>query len=200
MPILFRRTVGSWTATLEARLMHNSASALMRPTSAWMALLSLVAVMGCQRPWGVLFHRHDCAPSGQAASQESPDNANFSLRDYPRFHPVPTQPVFTPRGHFAPSGLGKELAKQKATEPEGSPTELKTLPPQPMAAVPLPPEPTEIDNPVLPAVPSRLNPTSSDQSGWVFRPGIPEAALKKMDPSVELKQDPGAKTQSAKAK
>jgi len=88
-----------------------------------------------------------------------------------RFHPVPTQPVFSRR---TVSGLGLDC--MCLPSPKTTPAE-SLMPPAPMPpgvepeVIPTPP--AESDAAQSAAVPRRLHPTASGRASWIFPPAQP---------------------------
>jgi hypothetical protein len=118
--------------------------------------------------------------------------AGSDYQVYPRFHPVPVQPVFSSRSGPGPGfGEADELKPSSAAPPVSAP--LPQLPPSPPSpeAIP-PPPPLGADNDADPSAPRRLGMAGSNGPSWVFSPPVPESVLRKMDPVVELKSDPAA--------
>jgi hypothetical protein len=129
------------------------------------------------------------APCGGATTCEGYYN-------HPRFHPVPTQPVFgtpcqslaggpalTPLPDAAPGVPEGTRSPSAPASPQGRP-ELKPLAP------PLPPATKKGDTP-----PQRLALAPPDGSSWIFSPSLPRSAVGLNEPKVEVKSEISAKDQ-----
>lgn len=172
----------------------------------WAAIgcLLLLALAGCRRlatkPCPAP-HRASGAPCdcGSCPSISGPE----ACQVVPRFHPVPTRPVFSPVGQCAAT-LPPPAASRDDQSPAAPPARAvpggRVVPPPPTPeAIPSPP-PAESEKSQDPAAPQRLGTASPGFPSWLFAPPNTVSASRKMDPVVELKTDPSAKgTATAKA-
>jgi hypothetical protein len=128
----------------------------------------------------------------------------FGFQDYPRFHPVPTQPVFAPRtGPMLVGGTAADLGgvdPRPAKVPSSGAAPAAEKPPlRPPEEVPAPPPADGLGRPLDAGAPQRLGAAQTEPPEWLFVPPLHDSALRKVDPSpVELKSDPGSKGAQAK--
>jgi len=122
-----------------------------------------------------------CAPRGRCKAGPKMQDACVDYLNHPRFHPVPTKPVFSPR---EPGSLSPVPTKDALTEPEliAPPAEVPNPSPKvPVAPVPPPEkapiEPGELNQGDQSSVPRRLD-TISGSPSWIFTP----PPLLKLDP------------------
>jgi hypothetical protein len=139
------------------------------------------------------------AARGRGCGSECVGPAGY-CGEQPRFHPVPTEPVFAPRSYavavFPPAAQGEEVPRGPATPlPSGKASSGRVEPvPVPMPAPPL----TESKVPPERAAPQRLDVAANGTSSWVFAPPLPATILRKDEPSVEVKSDPADKAAAQK--
>ena len=119
--------------------------------------------------------------------------------NHPRFHPVPTQPVFGPRTESLAA-----CSNQKGTPdgsapgaPKGVPS--PSVPSSPKSGPELMPLPPTPPNPPTTkrgdAAPERLAVAPADGSSWIFAPSLPPSAVGLTEPKVEVKTELSAKDQ-----
>jgi hypothetical protein len=159
-----------------------------RNWTAGIALLALAAILpACA---GSRLCRHgDCPPPI--------DRRDF---EYPRFHPVPTRPVFSPPGMIEEPSIQEPPPSVPRQNPAGRAVPPRILPEPPNPFEEIPPPSGVQPNGLVPAPPAPQppgggnDPAASAHPGgaqakdaWVFRPSLPESALKGMDPTVEVK-------------
>jgi hypothetical protein len=143
--------------------------------------VALLAAAGCA---------HSGCCGGQVCQPCDPESVGPAgyCGEIPRFHPVPTQPVFAPRAYAVavyPQPAGAEVLPPglETPTPSGKPSSgsgPSTLPP-PLG------EPSK--SPAEPAAPRQLDLTANTSGSWVFAPPLPAAALRNAEPSVEVKSD-----------
>ncbi len=141
-------------------------------------------------------------PTGSAPSATPPAGATLpeGYYNHPRFHPVPTQPVFgSPVGPAAAVMVQPQLPLPDDNPhlmPDRAPTP-PLLPAQPHSPAVSPTVPAPV--PAQPSAertgtPPKLLDTaaSPDASTWLFSPSMPASALQAHEPSVAMKVDTSA--------
>jgi len=148
-------------------------------TVGWLALLGLT---GCAS-------HCSCggAPNGQSCGSECCGPAGY-CGEIPRFHPVPTQPVFAPRSYAA--ALYPQAAGAEAIPPgPATPLPAEKMPSASMSR-PIPASPgVESKSSTHPAAPRQLEPSAVGGGSWVFSAPLPPALLRSTEPSVDVKAD-----------
>jgi hypothetical protein len=130
---------------------------------------------------------HRCCACGKAGGPAAEGQAApEGYYNHPRFHPVPTQPVFTPRLDPLAAARPNHVDLQ-----EDDPLSVPNRLPEPAKpeAIPIPPPgPAESGNKGQ-ASPDRLATTSADTSTWLFSPPLPPSAGRGKKPAVEAQSD-----------
>lgn len=137
--------------------------------------------------------RRHC-PEQDCAEQEAATDPPCRDLPYPRFHPVPTQPVFSPRTPeivAARPADGLERVPEQPAIEEDAPQ--KKVPKTPAAEqVPLPePSKTSAGGSAQGSGPAGAG--NASPPSWLFAERIPDALIEKAEPKATVKVDPNAK-------
>ena len=177
-----------------SRVIRNPTKLARLAAAGGMLWLVLSGCACCSRPCGFWDRWPDegnspdaaCKPGASAGGPTLPDG----YYNHPRFHPVPTQPVFTPR--IEPLVTSQpELPSGPENVPPGVPNRLPpAIVPEPIPApAPLPPVPSSNTS----GPPSgRVAASSADAGSWLFSPATQQSASRHKEPSVELTSDSSA--------
>ena len=134
---------------------------------------------------GCCCHSRCCRNERPQQTEESVEAAPLEMMgtDYPRFHPVPTRPVFAPQGiEMAPETIEPQAMAPETASPQTPPP--RSLPPQATAPTESESPSTLRDDPPQPAVTS--SPTSLK---WVPAPIRSDEAVEKAEPSTLVPAD-----------
>ena len=160
----------------------------------------------CSRPCGSFWDRWPdegsspagpgcCKPGAMAGGADSPDG----YYNHPRFHPVPTQPVFTPRPEPLAAAPPDHLNDLESVPP-GVPNRLPPpIAPEPIPSpAPMPPQSKAGENRGTGSdswheyAADRAAATPTDADTWLFSPASPPSASRHKEPVIEVSSDSSA--------